>query len=220
MKDSEKIDDYVNRISEISSNTAMLEETFEQQKIVKKFLTSLPHRFVHIVSSLEQILDLKTVGFEDVVGRIMAYEERTKDEEPQSVDQEEGDEQPVEIGVWVELKVEKIAKTGEPKTTSNKPMKKIRMGHFASSCLERRKEANITEAKETLIMLQQVDESVYLNEEKFLPSRYQFEGPEEGIWYLDNGASNHMTGELSFFSKLDERVVGRVRFDDNSQVKI
>ncbi|XP_076911127.1 uncharacterized protein LOC143568999 [Bidens hawaiensis] len=61
MKDSEKIDDYANRISEISSNSAILGETFEQQKIVKKFLTSLPRRFVHIVASLGQILDLKKV---------------------------------------------------------------------------------------------------------------------------------------------------------------
>ncbi|XP_076890323.1 uncharacterized protein LOC143541368 [Bidens hawaiensis] len=87
MKDSEKIDDYANRILESSSNSATLGETFEQQKIVKKFLTSLPRRFIHIVASFEQILDLKTVGSEDVVGRLKAYEERTNDEEPQSVDQ-------------------------------------------------------------------------------------------------------------------------------------
>ncbi|XP_076934295.1 uncharacterized protein LOC143600479 [Bidens hawaiensis] len=86
MKDSEKIDDYANRISEISSNSATLGETFEHQKIVKNFLTSLPRLFVHIVASLEQILDLNTVEFEDVVGRLKAYEERTQDEEPQSVD--------------------------------------------------------------------------------------------------------------------------------------
>ncbi|XP_076957951.1 uncharacterized protein LOC143633558 [Bidens hawaiensis] len=195
------------KISEISSNYATVGETFKQRIIVKKFLTSLPLRFVHIVATLEQILDLKTVGLEDVVGRLKAYE-RTKDEEIQSVDQEEGDEEPVGIGVRVEVKVETMAKTGESEITpNNKAMKneRVKIGQSYNVTdvtrwvisppliLNERRKKNITEGKETLMMLQQVDESVYLNKEKVLPSQYESKGPEEGIWYLDNGASNHMT---------------------------
>ncbi|XP_074362807.1 uncharacterized protein LOC141703105 [Apium graveolens] len=40
------------------------------------------------------------------------------------------------------------------------------------------------------------------------------------IWYLDNGASNHMTGQRSKFSRLDEKVTGEVRFGDGSKVTI
>ena len=40
------------------------------------------------------------------------------------------------------------------------------------------------------------------------------------MWYLDNGASKHMTGNRSFFSELDKGRTGQVIFGDNSCVKI
>ncbi|KAM0068236.1 hypothetical protein Hdeb2414_s0002g00070841 [Helianthus debilis subsp. tardiflorus] len=49
--------------------------------MVKKLFTSLPRRFIYIVAFLEQVLDLKTVGYDDVVGRLKAYEERIKEED-------------------------------------------------------------------------------------------------------------------------------------------
>ncbi len=40
------------------------------------------------------------------------------------------------------------------------------------------------------------------------------------LWYLDNGASNHMTGDRRKFRELDETVTGVVRFGDASSVQI
>ena len=42
----------------------------------------------------------------------------------------------------------------------------------------------------------------------------------EHRWYLDSGASNHMTGSKVAFSELDGGVTGSVRFGDNSKVEI
>ena len=45
--------------------------------MVKKFLNELPrHKYIQIVAYLEQVLDLNSTGFEDIVGRIKAYKER------------------------------------------------------------------------------------------------------------------------------------------------
>ncbi|XP_074342985.1 uncharacterized protein LOC141680749 [Apium graveolens] len=40
------------------------------------------------------------------------------------------------------------------------------------------------------------------------------------MWYLDNGTSNHMTGQRSKFSVFDENVTGRMNFGDGSVVLI
>lgn len=43
---------------------------------------------------------------------------------------------------------------------------------------------------------------------------------DENVWYLDNGASNHMTGRHEKFEKLDRTVKGEVKFGDGSVVQI
>ncbi|GKA02274.1 hypothetical protein Tco_0674939 [Tanacetum coccineum] len=81
MLDNGTIDEYAAKLSGIASKLATLGEVMSEYKLVKKFLSSLPRRFVHIMAALEQVLDLKTTGFEDVVGRLTAYEERVKEED-------------------------------------------------------------------------------------------------------------------------------------------
>ncbi|XP_074322910.1 uncharacterized protein LOC141659881 [Apium graveolens] len=62
-----------------------------------------------------------------------------------------------------------------------------------------------------------------LNEERVVPKLKQ-EGEirkvELNLWYLDNGASNHMTGDKMKFNELNEQVTGQVKFGDGSMVKI
>nr|GEV26262.1 zinc finger, CCHC-type [Tanacetum cinerariifolium] len=50
--------------------------------------------------------------------------------------------------------------------------------------------------------------------------RFDKRGGDASMWYLDNGASNHMTGTKSHFKDIDEGVSGRVRFGDRSYVQI
>ncbi|XP_076948279.1 uncharacterized protein LOC143620468 [Bidens hawaiensis] len=63
MKETETINEYASRITAISSKATTLGQPYEERKLVQKFFTSLPSRFIQVVASLEQVLDLKTVGF-------------------------------------------------------------------------------------------------------------------------------------------------------------
>lgn len=40
------------------------------------------------------------------------------------------------------------------------------------------------------------------------------------IWYLDNGANNHMTGKRDYFKTINETITGKVRFGDDSRIDI
>ena len=40
------------------------------------------------------------------------------------------------------------------------------------------------------------------------------------LWYLDNGASDHMTGDQTKFKELDEKFIGNVKLCDKSIVLI
>ncbi|XP_023634274.1 uncharacterized protein LOC111829414 [Capsella rubella] len=82
MKETDMIDDFVGKLSEISTKSVTLGETIDEVKIVKKFLKSLPRKkYIHITGALEQVLDLKTTTSEDIVRKLKTYEERICDEE-------------------------------------------------------------------------------------------------------------------------------------------
>nr|GEZ82661.1 zinc finger, CCHC-type [Tanacetum cinerariifolium] len=61
-------------------------------------------------------------------------------------------------------------------------------------------------------------EEVLLNEGQIQPEKYA--SGDASMWYLDNGASNHMTGTKSHFKDIDESVLGRIRFGNGSYVQI
>lgn len=53
MKESDTIDSFVGRISELSTKSAALGETIEELKILKKFLHSLPgKKYIHITAAV------------------------------------------------------------------------------------------------------------------------------------------------------------------------
>nr|GFC73797.1 zinc finger, CCHC-type [Tanacetum cinerariifolium] len=61
-----------------------------------------------------------------------------------------------------------------------------------------------------------VDQEVSLREEVV---GYK-EMTKDSQWYLDNGASNHMTGIRDHFENLAEKVSWRVKFGDGSYIEI
>ena len=63
-------------------------------------------------------------------------------------------------------------------------------------------------------------EVIYLNEGKVKPKLFETHLDMSNVWYLDNRASNHMSGNREFFMELDEAISGKVRFGDDSHINI
>lgn len=88
MKDTGTIDEFGGKLAEISSKSAVLGVSIEESKPVKKNPKVLSHKkYIHIVASLEQVLDLNTTSFDDIIGRLKAFEECFFNEEEPQEDQ-------------------------------------------------------------------------------------------------------------------------------------
>jgi hypothetical protein len=112
-------------------------------------------------------------------------------------------------------------------------------GHYANRCPGEKEEeahhARAVEFEPTVLLVETAElgllehplsdecqEEVFLNEVKVHPeSHFTGDGEPCGdIWYMDNGASNHMIGDLHKFRDIDTTVSGKVCFGDSLAVEI
>ena len=78
MKHNESLDVYAGKISEIATQASSLGHTMDDKRLVRKLLSSVPEKFMQIVAAIEQFADLNTMPFQEAIGRLKAFEERTK----------------------------------------------------------------------------------------------------------------------------------------------
>ncbi|KAD4584276.1 hypothetical protein E3N88_21877 [Mikania micrantha] len=262
MKESDSIHDFASKIGGIASKFRTLGTTMEEKIKVKKLLNAAPVRFLPVVATIEQYSDLNTMPFEELVGRLKAYEERLK---PTGSAKDSAGQLLMTKAEWQKADSKQAGRgrgsfpsdsrgrgrgrgrgrhnnrgRGEryPQNSNRKPNQTEqkdkqerrcyncdKVGHFAADCWAPKKaegEANLAREDEdhTVLMAACSKELIMLNEENVFPNRYAEDKSDADTWYLDNGASNHMTGNKEYLCELDEKTARKVKFGDGSAVEI
>ncbi|GJY53377.1 zinc finger, CCHC-type containing protein [Tanacetum coccineum] len=185
----------------------------------------------------------KTRQEKEYIGMVKSYYEgtqRSRQERPGEVAENSsgtaGIERPqafARISVEVEDALKKISVDLDPRSwmhlpatikwlcpTKARELGKLWMNHSLDCRVTSttQEQSNLILEDDEPSLLMTTHEEVLLNEGQIQPGKYA--SGDASIWYLDNGASNHMTGVKSHFRDINESVTGRVRFGDGSYVQI
>ncbi|CAD6264485.1 unnamed protein product [Miscanthus lutarioriparius] len=77
-EEEESIDVYAGKLTRMSVRYANLGGTLDDAALVKKLFDTMLERYINAVVGIEQFYDLKKLAFDEAVGWLKAYEERTK----------------------------------------------------------------------------------------------------------------------------------------------
>jgi hypothetical protein len=146
MKEDETIGKYFMRIEEMVNAMKALGETIGEPSLVQKILRSLPDRFNPKVYTIEELNDLKTLQFDQLLGTLTAYEMRIVKYKPTSreasfKEDKNEDSEPDEI----EAKFVKKLKKGSGKYKGKLPFKCFNYGrivHFANKFPHKKHDQN------------------------------------------------------------------------------
>ena len=238
------------RLNGLVLNIRALGETIEEEQVVKKLLRAVPTKFLQIASAIEQFGSLDSMLVEEVVGSLRAHEERlqgpTENGEGQQLmlTEEEWKKKENGDGKLLLTREEWLKRSGKNDSPGGGKDYRVRdnrivrdrsqlkcfncggYGYFAAECRKpvrskkQKGEVNLTQTSdnEPVLLMAMCDNSV-LAFTKGKDTNNSKE-VEENTWYLDNGASNHITGHREKFESLDRTIKGEVKFGDGSLVKI
>ncbi|XP_071688422.1 uncharacterized protein [Rutidosis leptorrhynchoides] len=204
MKDSEKIDDFAAKLSGIASKSAALGTVIEETTLVRKILTAILEKFLNMAATIEQLVDLKTVKFQEVVGRLKAYEERTS----LKTTNNSHDQLLLSYEGWDSRKKRENSfgqGRGNGQDTRGRGRRRGQFGGRGrgsgrgQNFLLKREQANLTQARSTELPVANDDrpallisiakqrsekEVIHLSEKKVFPAKYESHDGRENMWFM------------------------------------
>ncbi|XP_078447627.1 uncharacterized protein LOC144716389 [Wolffia australiana] len=246
MDKSDSVMDFATKFTTIVSDLQRLGETLSVMDVVTWFLRATPAKFDPLTLSLKQYGDLSKITLDEVIGSLSIHELRLKEREAREEEQALLARALSKTTLTAEASSSRGRGRGrgrcgrrgkgcgrsrtppadEGKVQYDKSQISCyngqKFGHFAYECRSAKKERSeqayvveVTDKPDSTLLMVITGEAcdVLLQGSAAEPS-------DPDLWYLDTGATNHMSGNRSFFADLDGEASGIVKFGDNSTVQI
>nr|GEW02574.1 ribonuclease H-like domain, reverse transcriptase, RNA-dependent DNA polymerase [Tanacetum cinerariifolium] len=228
-EEDETIDTFTGKLTTFVNKAASLGHTIEDQTLVRKLLNAVPDRLKTYEERIKykkgkQVDNQEKLMFtrHENKGKYFRGRGRGKHKFSQGKSHENFKEERKEGETSHKSYNKNNFNKSSYDTSKLRCYKYKKLGHIAPGPLriKTNEQSNLVEEdlEPTLLMaiLEDEEQEVSLHEKDV---RYK-ETNMNSLWYLDNGASNHMTGVREHFKELDEEVNGKVRFEDGSYIEI
>uniref|UniRef100_A0A803MLN5 Uncharacterized protein n=1 Tax=Chenopodium quinoa TaxID=63459 RepID=A0A803MLN5_CHEQI len=196
----ESMQQYLSKVSGIVNQMKSYGELLSNERVVSKVLRSLDPEFNGVVIAIEESKDLSTYTFDELMCSLLAHESRFKK------DKEKGEEKALQVRGRGRRHNGGFNQHSRSNIQCNYCKKN---GHTETNCWSKQRgesKANFSEAP-------QEESNLFLAHSKLEPM-------EHGIWFVDSGCSNHMSGERKWFKSIDNTKQSVVRLGNDKQVKV
>nr|GEW49924.1 zinc finger, CCHC-type [Tanacetum cinerariifolium]GEW52461.1 zinc finger, CCHC-type [Tanacetum cinerariifolium] len=89
MKEDETIDIFTTKLTTLVNKAVCLGHNMKDEELVRKLLNAIPDRYLQIVASIEQYLDLDEMTLKEAIGILKTYEKRIKYKRDKQVNSQE-----------------------------------------------------------------------------------------------------------------------------------
>ncbi|KAL0360218.1 UNVERIFIED_CONTAM: Copia protein [Sesamum radiatum] len=242
MKDGESITNYFARTMEICNRMRFHGEKMQDVTIVEKILRSLTAKFDYVVCAIEESKDIDALFLDELQSSLLVHEQKMNRSTDSSIEEQalkistdtrtktfsgrgrgrgrgrgnsqsrgrgkygqyQQHQREKERGKWSQIGNYKVDKSNVECYRCHQ------FGHYKSECRtnlskEYGEKSNFAETA---------------GEEVCLMTQCQGKESSKSVWYLDTACSNHMSGDKSAFSNLDEAYHDKVKLGDESRISI